>query len=642
MNIRSALSFLNGLSVLSNSFTHTVGSLTIDKNIVANNLSLSYATVGKTYQYDMKYSVVCGNGSFDNTLVYHGNTYYSNSITKSPSYRNVNFDTIHSSEYDILDVTNTLNAYSEYLLTIPSTASKRYTSADGKYTFSGNNSINYVTLSTQTEVVTNLSNATELVFKFPKNSVVIVNIIGNNNVTLGEKIITTEGVDLHSILFNIGGGDISANGDLQLNILALNSTLTLYSGVCYSQIIANSIICNSDYVIKMGYFSDWLRLPIKRLNVPKISLDQADYNNSNAMITIIGDSTLFYSIDGSDYVEYISSFSEHIIGEHVVTSYSKSLGYDDSPIATSTFKLRCTCENPEIVFNNNAITLTTNIADAIIDFNIDGSSILDPKHSMLNGETYSFEYDGEYSIVAKAHSPECASSGLSYHKAYVEFPETTLRYSIVSNDQLGMLVEIIPSIPNVTIKYTENSSNPMFNGKVYSGPFHTTAQFISAISYSKYLGYSDITVSPRLNANFLRELIPITKDRADFAATVAQYGEDMCWIGPSVIVDDNTVYQGLVNILSTSFMEIPFRSDFGTSIKDYMFELGNDMTSPAIIAKLKEEIEYNDPRIDITSEASFAFYEESNNSLQIYLTWVNKITNETANINYNYSLDGIL
>ena len=116
----------------------------------------------------------------------------------------------------------------------------------------------------------------------------------------------------------------------------------------------------------------------------------------------------------------------------------------------------------------------------------------------------------------------------------------------------------------------------------------------------------------------------------------------MGWYGPTILVDDNTIYQALVNILSTSFMEIPFRYDFGCSIKSMLFELTGELDSTTFIANLKSEIEYNDPRIDISTTNSSAYFDYSNNAVVIQLEWTNKLTGETARIKYDYSLDGIL
>lgn len=682
MTIVEALALLRTFGVFAyNSFSKTdTSELVIQKNLIGGNINLIGASIeiGKIYQYNMPYSLYGKTLKLRNTNTYNGNVYYYTSIDSDSSFVNNDFSTSkNTTVLDIDSIYNQVNGYFNYLRNLEQTGTKRYTTANTTYSFSGTNSINYINLSTTAEI-SNFNAATVLSFNFDSTSIVIVNITTSSTVIFNNKTFSLTGINASNIIFNISSPNINISGEVEGTIVALNtSAISLNVASIYGQVFAYDVLsvgANTLYNAPFAYFDD-LYIPILNENTITLTSEIESYSKS---ITITNDNSLvriFYKINDQTYVEYSDTFELINIGVNLISSYSSLYGYTDSTIVTLNTSLECKCATPDIIINDNIVTFVSDTFDASIYYTIDGTYPTIDSSRVDNNGIFTITHDGKFDIQAIAINGVCYDSNISESIIYYEFPETTLTISIlndkdeegnyIDNTGLGVLVQItndannytvnekgeyvlaLPIIDDSNIYYTEDGTNPMYYGKLAPTLFYSKSNKLKAVAYTRSKGYSNIFESEIIEIGHQSYIEPSdfvknSESKSTDLQYTPQYGIDMGWYGPTILVDDNTIYQALVNILSTSFMEIPFRYDFGCSIKSMLFELTGELDSTTFIANLKSEIEYNDPRIDISNTNSSAYFDYSNNAVVIQLEWTNKLTGETARIKYDYSLDGIL
>lgn len=661
MDIESSLSLIEniGLYCATSFDKEDTSTLTIKKNLVASSATIKNGKniIGKGNTYDQAYTLFGNNLVLRNLKVYKGNTEYINSIDYDSTYSNVDFENIQNEEFSISECTAQLSGYSDYLRTLDTTGNVTY--SGGSCYFSGSDDVNIINISS--DEVSSLNSSDSFDFDFPSDSIVIVNILGSNSVLFADKAYAVNNVALDNIIFNFQTNPIIISGGMYFHCLAINSTITITSATINSQLISNNISLTGTTTSYLEVFTGYSSLPTETLDAPTITSDSSSYVNSTATITISGEGTIYYyTSKDSTIIEYISEFNIDDIGTTIIYAYSSKNGYITSDTTEFSVTITCTTANVVITYDstNKLITLESATSDSTIYFNIDGSSIEDSyAYSVSNGGTYSFTKDGGYQIVARAYNEDCGYSGVSYLDVYLEFDEYILTISTTATEYSdglyynqnneGILITIACDYSPIKIYYTEDGTNPYTNGTLYSGPFYSKGTLISAVCYTDRVGVSDIFTFGPFNV-MASEYIDASSYNSNselkdtYSSYYAKYGEDCTWIGPHIIVDDNTVYQGLVSILSVGFIEIPFRHDFGTSLKTMLFSLDSNLTSDYIISQLKSEIEYNDPRIDIQTDTSYAEYSDGNNALKIELDWKNKITGDIAHIRYDFTLDGIL
>ncbi|MCK9428475.1 MAG: chitobiase/beta-hexosaminidase C-terminal domain-containing protein [Candidatus Omnitrophica bacterium] len=665
MTIVEALALLRTFGVFAyNSFSKTDASeLVIQKNLIGGNINLTGASteIGKIYQYNMPYSLYGKTLKLKNTNTYNGNVYYYTSIDSDSSFVNNDFSTTkNTTVLDIDSIYNQVNAYFNYLRNLEQTGTKRYTTANTTYSFSGTNSINYINLSTTAEI-SNFNAATVLSFNFDSSSIVIINITTSSTVIFNNKTFSLTNINSSNIIFNISAPNINITGEVEGTVVALDSSIiSLNVANIYGQIFAYDILsigANTLYNSPFAYFDD-LYIPILNENTIALTSEIESYSKS---ITITNDNslaTIFYKINDQSYIKYSDTFELTNIGINLISSYSSLYGYTDSTVVTLNTSLECKCAAPDIIINDNIVTFVSDTFDASIYYTIDGTYPTIDSPKIDNNGTFTITHDGKFDIQAIAINGVCYDSNISESIIYYEFPETSLTINIlndkdiegnyIDNTGLGVLVQIIDDNNTGTnIYYTEDGANPMYYGTKYTTLFYSKSNKIKAVAYASGKGYSNIFESEIIEIGHQSYIEPSdfvknSESKSTDLQYTPQYGIDMGWYGPTILVDDNTIYQALVNILSTSFMEIPFRYDFGCSIKSMLFELTGELDSTTFIANLKSEIEYNDPRIDISTTNSSAYFDYSSNAVVIQLEWTNKLTGETARIKYDYSLDGIL
>ena len=597
----------------------------------------------------MNYSLFGNTLYLRNTKVYNGNTYYYTSINSDNTYINTDFSTQQNISIVVSDVSNQLVAYSNYLQTLSQTGSKRL--YNGVYTFSGNAQVNIINiLSTD---ISNINSATSLVFNFPINSIMLINVFGNSSVSLVNKTCTFTNNNSSGVIFNFNSNTISVQGEFDATIFAPQSTISLNNSNVYGQIICSTLIntgTNNIYSSPFIYYS----------SLPTLQLTQNTIINSGSLLTITNTNSsaaTYYSINGGSYVLYSNPVTITTVGNFTINSYSTLLGYIDSNIATYTFTLSCTCQNPTFSYSNNIITFSSATTDAIIYFTIDGATPTSTSNSVSNNGTYQFLNDGGYDIQAYASDGICSDSGISETTVYAQYTQPNLTITIEAEQDSqgnyydingqGVLISISCDNSDAVIYYTIDGTDPMTYGSSYLTSFYTKAKKVKAVAYGNEIGYTNIVETPNIvigSAYYIQppSIVTNSPNKADEYQTYASYCLDVGWFGPTILIDDNAIYQALVNILSTSLLEIPFRPDFGTTLKNYIFENNATLTSQQIISALKAQIEYNDPRIYIDDSQSFAYFDADAYSIVINLAWRNNITNEIAMIKYGFNLDGVL
>lgn len=660
MNIVETLGHLRTLQVFSNTFTKTSNTeLVIARNIAGRNINVANGTntIGKLSAYDQNYSVITDTAVLDHVEVHHGNVYYNTSLTTT-NFTNSDFSEIqYETPFPFDSFTNQISGYSDYLRTIPQNGSKRFQS--NTYTLSGSEQVNYITFG-PTEI-NNLLTCNTIKFNFNKDALVIINFTGSIPVFFTNIDFNFNGnkITEANVIFNFDNNNVTVVGEFGGNILYSKGTITLNGATVNGSLYSNTISSSSNTRINNSVISDVSLLPVYTLSAPFIEID--NYSIEGAAIVTISSSdpgNIYYKLNEGGYQLYSGEFTIDTIGSHVITAYISKYGYVTSPTSTGEVLLTCTCDNPIISFNEatNTVAFNTDTLNTTIYFTTNGTRPTLGSANVSNGGTYKLPYDGEYDIVAFADNGVCSPSGYSTRNVIASYPIETLTINVLSSSSggfyldeggNGVRVQILKNTSSTSkIYYTEDGSDPMKSTTQYTGIFYTKSNIILAVIRDEYFGYSKIAKKDIIIAGPLYLEKSGSEENSlskiDALASNPTYGLDIGWIGPSVIIDDTAIYQALVNILSTPIGSIPFNLTFGVSITNSIFELLNNFNSEQIISQLKSEIEYNDPRILVDAEDSYAYFLDESYQIVIDIAWVNRYTKEKAHVKYGYNLDGVL
>jgi hypothetical protein len=67
----------------------------------------------------------------------------------------------------------------------------------------------------------------------------------------------------------------------------------------------------------------------------------------------------------------------------------------------------------------------------------------------------------------------------------------------------------------------------------------------------------------------------------------------------TLLRDDRAIQNSIKNIIQTIPSELPFRSDFGSNVRDYLFEFIDTSTSLLIELEITRAVNYNEPRVEL-------------------------------------------
>jgi hypothetical protein len=112
------------------------------------------------------------------------------------------------------------------------------------------------------------------------------------------------------------------------------------------------------------------------------------------------------------------------------------------------------------------------------------------------------------------------------------------------------------------------------------------------------------------------------KDINQFTPTVNPYA-----------IDANAVFQSVINVVRTAFMEIPF-SPKGVDLELYLFELYDQSEADTILIRLTSAIEGEEDRVAIDTTQSSIRFVEDRKALEISLVFeIEGIDNQKFEIN---------
>lgn len=343
------------------------------------------------------------------------------------------------------------------------------------------------------------------------------------------------------------------------------------------------------------------------------------------------DSIIYYTLDGStptrsatlyNQSEFEVLFDEE--GLYYLRFFSVSEGCDDSDIVDENIvvELPNTGINPPVVnIHKNGILLYSIIPTP----NTEIDKTLNRKKHFVFGRK----------PVGEAADPDVI--------------ELLTSENFTVSDMELITITLTPSHPSNTIKYSVNGDNPV-SGSEYTTPITFASLNNGSIRAFSYLGWNEysqqinyiISFRTTNSVNFDNEQL---EDRSaevlDSLQGGANYATDIAWIGPGVVTDDFAVYQALINILATDMFERVFNPRFGVSISTLLAEVGRIKNGSKIINDLKEEIEIQDPRIQIKENLSYVNFDDSIGAVVIRLVWMNTLTKNTASLKYAYDLDAL-
>ena len=67
----------------------------------------------------------------------------------------------------------------------------------------------------------------------------------------------------------------------------------------------------------------------------------------------------------------------------------------------------------------------------------------------------------------------------------------------------------------------------------------------------------------------------------------------------TVLTDERAINNALKNIMLTSPSEVPFNRDYGSRIRDFLFDVVDLGTAGLVKSEIKRSIKYNEPRVTI-------------------------------------------
>jgi phage baseplate assembly protein W len=86
-----------------------------------------------------------------------------------------------------------------------------------------------------------------------------------------------------------------------------------------------------------------------------------------------------------------------------------------------------------------------------------------------------------------------------------------------------------------------------------------------------------------------------------------------------LLIDVESIYQSIINILSTRKGERPFLPRFGVDLDDTLFDLMDEASSLEVLSEVTEAIEDSEPRVIIDTSRTDVIPDPDNNSFELIL-----------------------
>lgn len=107
-----------------------------------------------------------------------------------------------------------------------------------------------------------------------------------------------------------------------------------------------------------------------------------------------------------------------------------------------------------------------------------------------------------------------------------------------------------------------------------------------------------------------------------------QVFSDLDQHNPAVLTDIHSIKQHILNILTTRKRSLIFRSDFGSNLEDYLFELMDTETSLAVLSEVTNAVGRWEPRVEVDFANSRAYSDPDRHTLWVELAFIVKKTGE--------------
>lgn len=666
------------------------------------NVSSSVDVAGIYYQIDsqiacqesqLEYAVKCAgdlsvsNGNSSNIFWYGGN--------KTTSDWSFNlYSVLKTDDFSFVTDTRDLNGYFQYLYSLNQTGSATF--ASGVYTFKGNNtkSLNVIDIA-----IANIATTTEIASGIKQGANALVRLTSASPIVLDNIKSTLNSSTANNIIYAISTTSLTiSNSSISGTIFAPNSDVILNNCSISGSIFAKSITIQNDVILTAAYFTGYIAEPA----IPVLSITPLSSIGNSEPVNIVVTASkplseyykAFYSLDLStpnrDGVQYTAPFDiEAPSGMITVKAKLIGFGFDDGAETSQVYGFVCTAENPIINIAQNVGTYRIiSINGDDIYYTLDGSEPTkdSTKYTTDNDFKANFTEEKEYEIKAICLNGTCEPSGVeSYSFILVLDPETKITKPTIilknrstlatiattlSTDPLDppntyitnssyviadvnlMDVVIAPASGSPTINYTIDGTYPNTSSK--SSPLTIAYSDVKSNPVRAYAHQPNLEQSEIVEVRFRVKVsgpavtfadaqtqIEKSKSIVDNLQTRSYYAIDIGWIGPGIVTDDTAVYEALINILATSQFERVFNPRFGISITKNLAEIYEDIDVAAELAKLKFEVESNDPRIIINDYDSTITFDETSNSLVVGIDWTNRVTGTKAFVPYAFNIDTV-
>lgn len=87
----------------------------------------------------------------------------------------------------------------------------------------------------------------------------------------------------------------------------------------------------------------------------------------------------------------------------------------------------------------------------------------------------------------------------------------------------------------------------------------------------------------------------------------------------TVLTDERAINNALRNIMLISPLEVPFNRDFGSKVRDYLFDVVDLGTAGLLDTEIRRSIKFNEPRVKIVDLKVIPAFDQ--NAFDVYLKY---------------------